>query len=200
MSFASVLVEAGTSYPPRTHRFISTFVVRIELFFLSLLCCFLFFVLFIWSFLVFFLSLFCILCSILPVSPYCIFLNGVRFPFRFIYFHSKDTLLNIKCYFAFRSFNVGWTYWWSFLKRVMCTKLDIFQFINVTWALYQVSTWSLNRYRNCHTNPNFDDMMIGQSLFWIELRNIYLLFSLILMLSSLFPIGYHWEVRTVWPL
>jgi hypothetical protein len=35
MSFASVLVDAGTAYPPGTHGFISTFVVHIELFFIS---------------------------------------------------------------------------------------------------------------------------------------------------------------------
>ena len=94
MSFASVLVEAGTAYPPRTHRFISTLVVRIELFFFYLFCvvlCFLFYLFVFWVF--FFLSLLFILCSILPASPYCLFLIVVRFPFRFIYFHSKDTLL-----------------------------------------------------------------------------------------------------------
>ena len=45
MSFLSVLLEAGTAYPSRTHMFISAFVVRIELFFYVLCCvvfCFIF--------------------------------------------------------------------------------------------------------------------------------------------------------------
>ena len=58
MSFASVLLEAGTAYPSRTHMFISAFMVRIELFF-NVLCCvvFLFFVLFFYCLLVFVLYL-----------------------------------------------------------------------------------------------------------------------------------------------
>ena len=57
MSFASALVEAGTAYPPRTHRFISTFVVRIELFFISFVLFFCF-LLYLFVFLVFFFLVF----------------------------------------------------------------------------------------------------------------------------------------------
>jgi hypothetical protein len=71
MSFVSVLLEAGTAYPPRTHRFISTFVVRIELFF-YLFCvvfCFLFylFVLF-YLFGIFFLFLVFVLYLVLNIA------------------------------------------------------------------------------------------------------------------------------------
>ena len=147
MSFASALVEAGTAYPPRTHRFISTFVVRIELFFISFV---LFFCFFLYLF-VFFGGFFSCLCSV-SCAQYCLRLRIVYswLPFGFplgLFISIPKTHYSIfsVILLTVRLMLGGSAYWWSFLKRVMCTKLDIFQFINVTWESYQVSTWSLNR-------------------------------------------------------
>jgi hypothetical protein len=68
MSFASVLLEAGTAYPSRTHMFISAFVVRIELFFMfSVVLFFVFCFIFV---------LFACLCSV-SCAQYCLRLRIV---------------------------------------------------------------------------------------------------------------------------
>jgi len=71
--------------------------------------------------------------SLLPVSPESILDCSFGFPLAlFISLPKTQYSIFSVILLSVRLMLGGSAYWWSFLKRVMCTKLDIYQFINVT--------------------------------------------------------------------
>jgi hypothetical protein len=110
MSFASVLVEAGTAYPSRTHMFISAFMVVLSSFFMFSVVLFFVFC--------FIFLLFACLCSV-SCAQYCLCLRIVYsrlwfgFPLGlFISIQKTHCLIFNVILLSVRLMLGGSAYWW----------------------------------------------------------------------------------------